>query len=725
MLMALIELTHPLMLLFGLAALIPLFIHYWHRQNHIRVRWAATQYLQLALQQTARKFSLRQWILLALRTAILLLLAAVLAAPTLTSRLSLFATTAEATRLRVIVIDRSLSMQAVEQDRPRLEEAKRIASGLVEDAGSNDSFVVLTWARELLGEVPGPLASREQVLAAIDSINGSQHAGRVSDAMASVLELCRRQDFQAFERVELHWISDFTARDWGALPEDTGPYADLAQTVDEVVQHSVCRMQLSNNSVVGVSALQSVPVVDRPFPLEVEVRNFGATAEQRLAVELLVNGQRETSRSVDLPANGKVNLRFELLFDQPGEKRIEARIGEDSLLADNRRFQIIDCRPGFRVLFLEGRNGGSRFLRLALEPDPDDDDSLFRSRTCGPDELAALDLEQFDVIFWDNVRGLEPAASDRLKRFVSQGGRLVMFLGDLVDRPQFNQTWNEREPSIGLQLQSVSPVESYQVDPLEYRSPFLEAFRGNPQAGLAEMPIWTYYRVRPDPRTWTIGMALANGDPLLLSRRMGPGTIVLFTSSASSESRNRSDPAAVAGVAWNANETLPVFPPLIQEIFFTLIGIPVDDSIRVGETAAGQLEVRSRVGYQELEALKEADTVAEDIEVDIRQADGLVSWRSEPLNQAGFYRLTLRHGQQEFTRSLAVNLDPVESDLRTVELEDTTASRMSRETASRETASDFSGDRSGWRFYQVLLLTLLALLLLETFLGFRMGQGNV
>lgn len=71
------------MLLWGLAAALPILIHLWSRRRYREVTWAAMQFLIAAMRKNSRRILLEQWLLLAVRTLILLLLALALADPSL------------------------------------------------------------------------------------------------------------------------------------------------------------------------------------------------------------------------------------------------------------------------------------------------------------------------------------------------------------------------------------------------------------------------------------------------------------------------------------------------------------------------------------------------------------------------------------------------------------------------------------------------------------------
>ena len=69
------------MLAWGAAAALPILIHLWSRRKFCQERWAAMAFLLAALRKNARRIQVEQWLLLALRSLILVLFAIALADP--------------------------------------------------------------------------------------------------------------------------------------------------------------------------------------------------------------------------------------------------------------------------------------------------------------------------------------------------------------------------------------------------------------------------------------------------------------------------------------------------------------------------------------------------------------------------------------------------------------------------------------------------------------------
>src|SRR5688500_10197145 len=98
------------MLGWGLAAALPILIHLWSRRKFREESWAAMEFLLAAMRKNARRIQLEQWLLLAVRTAILVLLALALADPQLSLLSGWTGGSAGGQRHVVLVLDGSYSM---------------------------------------------------------------------------------------------------------------------------------------------------------------------------------------------------------------------------------------------------------------------------------------------------------------------------------------------------------------------------------------------------------------------------------------------------------------------------------------------------------------------------------------------------------------------------------------------------------------------------------------
>src|SRR5208337_4410063 len=116
-----LEFANPGLLAGLAAASIPIVIH---RLKFREMPWAAMQFLMAAIRKNQRRVRIEQWLLLAVRTLLLMLIAAAMAKPFLESFGNVIA--GQRTH-RVLILDSSLSMGYTTGDKSRFDLAKDVA----------------------------------------------------------------------------------------------------------------------------------------------------------------------------------------------------------------------------------------------------------------------------------------------------------------------------------------------------------------------------------------------------------------------------------------------------------------------------------------------------------------------------------------------------------------------------------------------------------------------
>ena len=127
---------HPWLLAGLLAAGVPLLLHLVQRREPPTIVFPAVRYLLDATREHQRRLRIRHWLLLLLRT--LLIVALVLAAAGPTVRRS--GVTGHAPSALVLVVDNSLSSAAIVGGTPRIEQLVRAADGVLARATPGDAL---------------------------------------------------------------------------------------------------------------------------------------------------------------------------------------------------------------------------------------------------------------------------------------------------------------------------------------------------------------------------------------------------------------------------------------------------------------------------------------------------------------------------------------------------------------------------------------------------------
>jgi aerotolerance regulator-like protein/VWA domain-containing protein len=708
------------MLAWGVAAALPIVIHLWSRRRYREQRWAAMAFLIAAMRKNARRIQLEQWILLALRTAILLLFALALADP----HSSLFSGWTDgdhsAPTHLVVVVDGSYSMDYRPADKSRFEAAKELSKQLVAAGQQGDGYSLVVMAdppRTVIGQ---PSFEKRDVLQEIDNLELS-HGGANLPATLAEIEMILRQAAQqsarngrlAQRRVCI--ISDLQQATWGEV-NSADCKARLGRLADLAALELVDLGQAGEGNL-AVAALQidstagGLPVVGSDIQIQAEIQSF-ARDDRRQPLEVLVDGQRIADQRIDCPAGGRTSFAVTHRFDGSGEHVVEAHLADDALPLDNRRWLSVPVRKAIRALCIGSRPGETMHLALALAPRKQSGQSIEVVQAL-ESRLMEGDLDQFDCLLTCNIGRISRDEAAVLHRFVTRGGGLIVLLGDQVQPESYNQLLAD-EPQTRLlpgRIAEFAPTGTYAVDPLEYRHPIVAPFRGFPQSGLLTTPIWKYARVEPVDGAKT-ALALDNGDPLIVEKQVGRGRCILVSTAAAPDTFDRSSEPPTP---WTALPTWPSFPPLVHEMLrLSLAGRNEGRNLLVGGEIAGHVTVTSA---DEPVALSGPGGLGERLPIRVEEGEG--QWSFSPVSVSGVYEARWGSTGQKY----AVNLNPRESDLTRLDAELLpTQLRTEPIPASAAAAAPVAGASA--EHFRALLLAVLALLVIEPCLAWRFGRGR-
>src|SRR4051794_27509644 len=127
------------------AASLPIIIHLLNRRKFREMNWAAMRFLLAAIRKNQRRIRIEQWILLAIRTLLVIFVVTAMARPFLESLGALPLLPGQRTHW-VLVLDGSRSMDTTTAGTSRFDQAKEIAARLAKDARQGDAISVVLMA---------------------------------------------------------------------------------------------------------------------------------------------------------------------------------------------------------------------------------------------------------------------------------------------------------------------------------------------------------------------------------------------------------------------------------------------------------------------------------------------------------------------------------------------------------------------------------------------------
>lgn len=187
----------PLFLLAGLAAAIPLILHLFQRQERRRVPFPALRYLQRTAREHARSIRVRQLLLLALRVAVILLVALAGARLYVRGEGGAHEPTALA-----LVVDNSPSSGVVVDGRRVLDRLLDMAGATLDAAGEDDRIWVIRAGS------PGDVSSPGGIAEARERLVGTEPGGAAADLRAALERAAALVRDAGLPRAEIHLLSD-------------------------------------------------------------------------------------------------------------------------------------------------------------------------------------------------------------------------------------------------------------------------------------------------------------------------------------------------------------------------------------------------------------------------------------------------------------------------------------------------------------------------------------
>jgi hypothetical protein len=634
----------------GLAAIgLPLWLHLLRQFKRTPQPFSSLMFFERRVQSSVRHRRLRYLTLLALRLALLVLLALAFANP------FILRGTASQTRrkLTLIAVDRSFSMRA----HGHLERAKEEAHRLIRDLPGG--FLAQAAALDShLETLTGLEADRGGLNAAIDSIVAGDDVSSYGE-LARALRLLNKT---ANMRIEAHFISDMQQT---SLPSKG--FVDLQLEPGTTLElHSVAEPKTENWAVENVTVAAQIfdPKTSR---LTATIAGWQTPAASR-QVSLLLNNKVVAMKSVGVPADGRAQVEF-LGFDVPyGANRGEIRLEPHDALPedDSYPFSVERADPR-RVLFLYagGRNREGFYYKAAIESSM----SAGLLVDLAPlEEVSNLDLSKFVFVVLSDPGELQSGVASKLRAYVTKGGGLFIAAG--IDTARCGEipltgdkvSGNNMAQGAGeVDAQNPAMAEVGRFENVQ----FLSSLRVQPGEGAKVMA------------------KFADGSPLFLEERVGEGRVLTF-----------------AGMLDNSNSDFPLhasyLPFVVQSGLYLAgasdnpssvpVGTPV--TLRHSRTEATAADVIGPTGKHELALGDAAKAMAFN------------------LSEAGFYEVQSASGKRSL---LAVHPDRRESNL-TVIPEDTLV--LWRNTGSIAPADQtaaapvLTAPWSLWRY--VLLLVLFA-----------------
>lgn len=553
---------------------VPILIHLINMLRHRKQKWAAMEFLLESYRRNRRWVMLKQWLLLAARILVMLLLVAMLAK--WVSNSQWFSWFGSQTTHHYVLLDDSYSMAQRDTNETAYGRGLKALGGLVRSISGRPGqhqITLIRWSRAALatrqedsdGAAPRIDTAADLIAQSVprdpnrllDRLNATQPAA-LQLSPETALELITPAIVgNTDERAEVYLVSDLRRNEFGEPETLRNKLLALSQSQAEL--HLIdCGQDSGNNlTIASIEPEQEVWAAGVPLMVRFQIRNHSSQPVRNLVVKLrtisyptgTVAPRIESQYSgevAELPPvvieqlgpGETVSRQVQVIFGVPGDHVVEAALPDDGLQTDNKRWCVIGIRQSQRVLLVDGdiNQANAFYFETVIAPDS----RLSTGLTIEKVDAALLrdisreELDAYDVVALLDVPRMDTQAIAKLENFCRQGGGVFFVCGGNTNLKFVNEELvRQGEGLFPVELGSVeevaAPAGISEPQVAATGHPILAPLRQLSSSPFFMLQIRNYLSAtagsiaRPGVEVVATG---PNRDPLLVERGFGEGRVL-------------------------------------------------------------------------------------------------------------------------------------------------------------------------------------------------------
>ena len=616
-------------ILFGLiAASIPILIHLLNLRKLKKIEFSTLQFLKELQKSKIRRIKLKQWLLLALRVLIILLIVTAFARPTLEG-VSIGGTTSAAKTSAVFILDDTFSMSVIDQQGSYFNRAKQSIKDIVNQLREGDEVALILVSHQ--PEETKYSTNLERFISEIDDIQISFISNELNSAIVKAAEVIGTS--QNFNK-EIYLLTDFQN---GRLISQEN-VTDLSELLNKQVHFYVFDYSGKEVLNAGISNLKlNTQIFERnkPIKFEANVTNYSSTPMNNLVVSLFIDDERSAQQSLNLNAGETKTAYLEAAADNSGSIDAFIEIEEDDILQDSKRFTSIYIPEKINLLILSESDEKSRFINLALQSGS----SIGFINVTGKNfsQAAAVQFKNFDAVIINS--NSFSSVSSKLKDFLNEGKGIVIFPSADGNSEIFNLSLASLNLPKSNGIIKTDGDQSVEFDEIDFNHPLFENIYLEKGKKQIESPlINSYHKIHVGGSGKSI-IELVDGSSFLSEYNLGGGKVFLFNSS--------------ADLSWSDFPIKSIFAPLLNKIVLYLTS---NKSITEEQFSGEKININvSEVTLPQIKILR-ADGKEDLVNLNELSASDFFTYNFS--DQVGNYKF---YSGENLLKTVSVNTNPLES----------------------------------------------------------------
>lgn len=503
----------PLFLI-GLAAMaVPIVVHLFNFRRYKKVYFSNVELLRQLESETQKQSKLKQLLVLALRIMCIIFIVLAFAQPIIPTDKS--KTIATGTQYVSVYIDNSFSMEATTADGTKLDMAKRKAHEIAAAYSATDRLQLIT------NDVEGRhfrFVSPEDFSALVDEVTISPASTAIADIIGKQYNFLNTN---GGENKSTYIISDFqrSVTDFGSMPSDSGIAATTLVAIPST--------RVGNIYIDSISLSSPILQMGNTSTLYIHIHNTGDAAVEKVPVKLFIEGKQRALASADLPARSSVVVPINFNIDQTGTLNGKVTLNDYPIVYDDEMFFSLNVQKRIHVLAI---NGGEEnpYLNILFG-----NDSAFVFTNCGDKNINFDQINSYNTIIINELKGIASSLAQTLKTFASNGGTVVVVPSMDADAESYTTFLGLcNAPTLASIVNNKARATSINTEHILYNGVFdTQKNTDNIETLVAHK----YFKTRQGASTIKESViVLENGDDFLSLTPLGEGNIYLFATALNS-----------------------------------------------------------------------------------------------------------------------------------------------------------------------------------------------
>jgi hypothetical protein len=622
---------NPAVLLGLLAASIPVLIHLFNLRKLKKIEFSTLRFLKELQKNKIRKIKLKQWLLLALRVMIILLLVTAFARPTLEG-IAIGGTTSAAKTTAIFILDDTFSMSVVDQDGSYFNQAKQtIKNILTKFEEGNEAALMLVSSQPNEINLTTNLSKLENELSELKISYSTNNLNNVLVKAAQVISASEN-----FNK-EIYLLTDFQK---GRLSVEEN-LEDLGEMLKENVKlysFNFSGKEVYNISLSELKVNTSIFEKNKTVSFSVDVNNYSNQPADNTIVSLYIDGERSAQQTVNIQPGASQTINMETPVKASGYVDIIAEIEDDDVLHDNKCFTSVFIPEKNNILLLSDYPEDAKYIRLALSSSTTSEIFVITSKRLS--QLTGLPLNNINMIFLfgSNL----PSGINKLKDFLNKGGGIVVFPGSVPSLAGYNKLLTSLDlPSATKLIRSDETGQPFEFEKVEFEHPlFRDIFLEETKTEIESPQIFSYYRIQTEGKGKSI-ISLVDGSSFMSEYSISEGKVFLFNSSPVTN--------------WSDFPLKSIFAPLMNKLVFYLSSKNKSEadylcgekiSVNISDRNLPQIRIKKPANQEDL--------------INLEENTGSDFLMYSATDNAGIYKF---YSGDKLLDNLSVNTDPVESNI--------------------------------------------------------------